>query len=311
MTIPTLAHSSKRIQEVVERLRRVPDTARMFSESAAEARRLHRVDQSLQARLLDLGMPHRGPAADPHFDSLDLANVGLGLGLRCPRWLAMRWWSKSLTQVVPGQRLDYRMELSASCPSPGHAGACRFEVHPRLRAAMRAGTCRETGPGRYAFEVRLDSGRHLFGGSFTELIDQIRPVQFHLLPYPLNTDLGFLRDSGLADCRLAANYLHRLGGSLGLPVRSTAGYFVAPPYATVHVWLEFQVDGDWLPADPFLLNALNRWGIVDPGQWPPHRSPQGLLWSVHDEFIELLRHNGQDVLLYPAMVVTDQHASPL
>ena len=300
----TLPHSPERIRDVVERLRRVPDTARMFSESAAEARRLHRVDQNLQTQLLDLGIPHRGTAREPRFDSLDLANVGLGLGLRCPRWLAMRWWSKSLTQVVPDQRLEYRIELSASCPAPGHDGACRFEIHPRLRAAMQPGTCQETKPGSFAFEVQLDSGREHFGGPFTELIDQIRPLQFHLLPYPLNTDLGFLRHSGLADCRLATNHIHRLGRSLGLPVRPTAGYFVAPPYATVHVWLEFQVDGHWRSADPFLLNALNRWGIVNPEQWPPHRSPQGLLWPVHHEFIELLTHNGQDVLLYPAMVVT-------
>src|SRR5882757_9128555 len=88
--------------EVVERIRRVPDSARQFTQSRADARRLHRIDETLLVQLLDLGLPCRGRAAGLQLDGLDLANAGLALRLACPRWLAMRWWARSLAQTASG-----------------------------------------------------------------------------------------------------------------------------------------------------------------------------------------------------------------
>ncbi|WP_405059137.1 transglutaminase domain-containing protein [Kribbella sp. NBC_01505] len=310
-TINKSFSSAGQVREVVDRIRRVPDSSRRFSESISTAARIHRVGPDLLTQLLDQGLPHRGSGPARMFDSLDLSNVGLALALRCPRWMAMRWWSKALTQLVPDHEVRNLMNISSSCPSPGHAGDCHFVVHPRLVAATQPASFRELGPGLFGFEVRLASKHWFFGDPFTALIDRLLPLQFHLLAYPLNTDLGFLAETGLANCELAAAYLVSQGRELGLPVRISAGYFVARPYAAVHIWTEFRVGDRWLPADPLLLNALARWNVVDARVWPPNRAPQGLLWPVHDRAIELMTHRDHDGLLAPTVTVVDQQLLPI
>ncbi len=295
-------HPSELVRETVDRIRLVPEHARRYLEGRAEAARIHRIGPKFLGQLLAHGLPHRKTGADILFDHLDLANVGLTFALRSPTRMAMRWWAKSLTKLAPGRETRYGLNLSGSCPTPGHPEDCRFSLHPRLRDLVRPGTIREDAPGSYSFDIRLHSDVHHFGAWFDPLIDHVRPLRFHLLPYPVNTDLGFLAETGLADCRMAALHLHRAGTGLGVPMRVAAGYFVVPPYASVHVWPEVRDEDRWLPADPFLLQSLARWSIIDPAKWPPNRSPQGLLWRISDEYLELIRHG--DTTVYPVTRIT-------
>lgn len=171
--------------------------------------------------------------------------------------------------------------LDAGLPHRGGPGARTFDptdlenaglalrVGPRWRA-MRWWS------GRYRFDVRA-GGRRRFGPAFAPLVAAATALRFHVLPAALSADLGFLRATGLADCRLATRHLTGLGAGAGLGVRPVEGRFVATPYAVWHTWVDFRTDDGWLAADPFLLGAFDRWGIIDGAQWPADRSPHGLL----------------------------------
>lgn len=77
---------------------------------------------------------------------------------------------------------------------------------------------------------------------------------------------------------------------MGLPIRPATGLLLTTPYAVTHHWLEFAVADKWLSADPFLLSNFARWGILDPAEWPPNRSPQPVLWRLGNDQIALATH---------------------
>jgi hypothetical protein len=288
-------------RDAVERIRLIPDWVREFTEPASVAASEHRISKDLLELLLDLGLPSEGTGDDRLFDGFDLANASVSLDLPCPRRLAMRWWSKTLAALRSGPPIGYTLEMSAGCPSKGHVGPCEFTLGRRVTESARV---TELAPGRYSCEVELPCEPHTFGEPFTELIGLVGPLRFHLLPVALAKDVGFVAETKMADCRSATIYLNRSARALGLPVRPALGYFVAPPYATPHCWLEFRVDGHWVTADPFLLHSLADWGIVDPGQWPVERSPQGVMWRGDQREFVAMEHNGVEV--YPTITMTNR-----
>ncbi|HEY0001747.1 MAG TPA: transglutaminase domain-containing protein [Actinoplanes sp.] len=309
-TIGDLPYPPDEVRGIVERIRLVPDAMRTFSQTSTAATRTHRIRPELLAHLLDLGLPHRTDGGELSFDEFDLSNVGVALDLPCARRMAMRWWAKALAGMVPGNRTVYSVDSTASCPSPGHPGPCPFVLEPRVVEAMRAGSLREHAPGRYSFDVELTGRTHHFGAAFAPLVERAKAMRFHLLPinHPMAFDLGLLAETGLADCRLATKALARLADELRLPVRPAIGYLMAPPYPQAHGWIEFKEEGRWWPADPFLLNALAGWGIVDPGLWPPDRSPEGLLWRLSERGFREIAHG--DATVFPKMAIVGRSHTP-
>lgn len=274
--------------QAVAKLLRVPGAHRRFTVARAAVRRGHGIGEELLDQLLDLGLPHDGDT----FDRLDLDNAGLSLGLECPRRTAMRWWSRALMGSGTGTGAA-SVSVTANCPSPGHAGDCEFSLAGEAAGALAAEDL--AGPGRRRYTLTAACGRAdcFFGEPFTALLDLVRPLEFHVLPHALSADLGFLAETGLADCELASAYLAREGTAMGLPVRVATGIFVAPPYPAEHCWIDCRVGGRWLAADPFLLTALARWGVIDGAQWPGNRSLEAVLWRTGHPLGRLVTHTRQ------------------
>jgi hypothetical protein len=277
----------------VRKVRRVPDDHREFSVSAADAARLHRIGPDLLELLLDLGLPHRGDDAGRHFDPLDLGNVGLTLR-RSPRWVAMRWWPRSLRECGVAGKLTHRLTVKVACPTPGETHRCELAAHPRALAAADPASLRRSAEG-FTLRLNTTSIDHVFGPPFDALIERVVPVEYHLIPEALADDLGFVTATGLADCRLAARLLVHAGAELNLRVRPAQGLLLATPFPGWHTWVEFHTGGRWLAADPFLLSNLHRWGLLDAGQWPAGRSPHGILGRWHRELPPLVTHCGVPV----------------
>src|SRR6202034_1241357 len=108
------------------------------------------------------------------------------------------------------------------------------------------------------------------------------------------SDMGFLNESKLANCHSATNWLMEVSAKNEIPVREARGLFVSVPYSSPHSWLEVNVEGSWHHADPFFLNALAGWGVVDRREWPPTHSPQFLvLHLASGPVVPMIRHRGQ------------------
>ncbi|MGI5150983.1 transglutaminase domain-containing protein [Plantactinospora sp. CA-294935] len=289
---------------IVDCVRRVPDRYRSFTESVDRTIRTHGIPPALLEYLVECGLPHRGTGADRRFHKDDLENIGLYMRLPCPRRTAMRWWSRALNLVDVQVETTFAIEVVGDCPEPGHDGPCDIRLQPTLEESADEGTFEALRPGHYKLNLTRTPSRYYFGGPYLEMIEEVRALEFHILPDELSTDLGFVRDTGLADCRLATRHLVEIATRRGIPARRACGGFIAIPYPIYHEWVEFEVDGEWLGADPFLLISMERWGTVDAEQWPPNRSLQFVLWAFSRDFGHLITHRG--VPFFPAITVLSQ-----
>ena len=272
----------------VARVLRVPDRYRRFAVHESAVAELYGISVEFLVQLLDLGLPSRAC----RFDRLDLDNIGLALRLPCSRNRAMRWWSRSLADSRSRPLAD-TLSVRARCPVPGHPGACDFALAAELADTLIARKEQADGAVWFKIRVSLAASTWVFGPPFTELFQRVLPLEFHLLPSPLADDLGFLASTGLANCYLATAFLVSEATKLGLPVRSAEGIFVANPYPVEHSWIECRVDAErWMAADPFLLNAFRRWGIIEDPEWTIDQSLQSVLWRIEARTGRLVTHSG-------------------
>src|SRR5699024_10645922 len=195
-------------------LRRVPDTARRFSQDATVARRWHRLDVDLLEALLDAGLPTVGQGDARRFDAYDLSNAALWLGRPSIQRRAVKAWRASLRYnavALRGPGADeaparYSVEVGANCPLPGHPGLCHFIIlgpkgrHERLRDAYDRKSL-----DRWVLSMP-PRGRHL-PGPVRELTAEIADVEFLMLPEAVRWDLAFLDRARVSDCGGTAAWL--------------------------------------------------------------------------------------------------------
>ena len=278
-----------RAAELVGLVRRVPSRLRRFSATEAAARTRHRIDAGLLDRLIGHGLPVVAAGGLRLFDDYDLANISLHLGLTSVRRRALRSWAGAL-RAAPGS--GRAIGYAPSCPAPGHTSPCRFGLLvPGGRRVGRAGG----GDGvtsLHTLTVRPRTAWPELPSAVAELLAEPSGLHFFLLPETLRWDLGFLRDSGLADCGGATRLCVREGRRRGLDVRFSFGLLVAKPYSTPHCWAEFRVDDVWVPVDPLLVSVLCRWGGLPAREWPPTRSPGALFTRLCGRFDRVAVHDG-------------------
>nr|AKC92669.1 putative MitI transglutaminase [Amycolatopsis sp. SANK 60206] len=258
-------------------MRTVGDQYRDFSVVRGDLRHQYGVGDVLAEELLDLGLPHRRSDGELLFDPLDLANVSADLDLECPERVLLRRWSRSLDAGIQNERGTYKIQLNWQCPAPGHDGSCQYSAGP-IAAPLRPGdpSALFTGDSLVARAEPLYQA-HEFGSSLDEVVAAARSLTFHRIPEAFVDDLGYLADTGLADCRLANLYLRSLAEKAGFEARPAAGLLVGVPFPARHVWFEVRVGDWWQPADPFFLHTLACWGIIRGEQWPLNHSPRNVL----------------------------------
>ncbi|MFF9350159.1 transglutaminase domain-containing protein [Streptomyces sp. NPDC014734] len=277
--------------DAVAKVLLVPGRYRRFSVPRTAARREYGVNGELLDKLLDLGMPSHGTGADITFDSLDLENIALDLRLPSSQVAAMRLWARSLTgPKVPRLGLC-EITLSLNCPEPGHRGNCGFSLSSHLAERMDAPRHPESE--QLSFQFFAPAENHDFDADFTPVVSEARSLTFHRIPDELVTDMGFLKETGLADCRSASRRLLDVAEDAGYAARPAAGFFLGAPFPCTHAWFEVRVGERWQAADPFFLDTLHHWGILSPEDWPLTRSPKRIVWRIeseHELSMPLIRH---------------------
>ncbi|REH36375.1 hypothetical protein BCF44_116245 [Kutzneria buriramensis] len=275
----------------------VPEWCRTYSASRDDALNVYGMDDGLIEAFLDLGLPRQGRGRRLAFDPLDLENIGLDLRLPSASRTAMLLWARSFKDPDRLAKATCGIQLSWSCPDPGHEGDCVFSVSPRIRDQVAAAAGLEAATWRASIEVELSNSDRVIGHPFPLLVQEAENLRFHRIIPELAEDPGFLHETGLADCRSANTHLAGLAIQHGLAARQASGYFVGSPFLVAHVWLEVDVNGHWVAADPFFLKTLGEWGVVDPDGWPPSRSPRNVLWRLRNDHIRerLIVHDAQEV----------------
>ncbi|WP_329333165.1 hypothetical protein OG866_09075 [Streptomyces sp. NBC_00663] len=276
-------------------LDRVPARYRRFSEHSDKALRFHRIPESVLERLLDGGMPHAKSAGAIMFDVNDLKTVVLRLGIASPQHTALKAMADALKRAARQKETRCTVNILGRCVGPTHDGPCAYGLSGRVRESPYVQELRELAPQHFEATVRLPAGDPFhfdLSPAGRRLVTEVLSFEFHHIPDALTRDLTFLADAGISDCRLATHFLYTRGKELGLDIRKAAGIFLSRPFSNTHCWIEFKASGEWRPADPFFLTALSRWGILDPAEWPVHRSPEGAYWKLSTELESYVTHQG-------------------
>ncbi|MEW2218482.1 hypothetical protein AB0939_04080 [Streptomyces sp. NPDC006990] len=291
------------LQEAVDRVLRVPDRHRTFTKDAAFAQETWAIGPALLEALLDHGLPHRGPAERRRFERTDLHNISTWLNLPSPYFRALARKARALEEAArAGEPHRHELELRADCAEPGHPGECAFVPVPGVAGRSEPGTLRESAAGAFALRARLPSDTRVFDEDRSDLLSLVADWELYVLPEGVIEDEGFARETRLANCLIPTRLLLREAERRGIRARHGAGLLVAPPFSTLHHWVEFALDGTWVPADPVLLTAFSRWGLTDPAHWPYNRSVAGIVWRLltwpPEVFFPVVRDRGRQAPLH-------------
>lgn len=284
--------SAEQLPGIVERVQLVPDRYRVFDQDATTAHRIFRIDDPLQSDLLDLGFPHRSSGGERYFDELDLANASLALRLPSPRYLAMRRWPEIFRSVVDDRPVRYEVEVAAGCGSdaPGHR--CDFRL-PAEVLALGAGQDLSA-DGKFTLSREVGAAGHI-GAAPAELLQlfaEVSGFQYHILPVALYGDLSFLAATSLANCELASRYLAKRAAEDGWEARRSFGLLLSSPYSLHHFWPEIRLDGVWTTFDPFVIQTLERWGVLAPAEISPTRALDSAVFRIAEDWIDLVQDAG-------------------
>jgi hypothetical protein len=270
------------VKSVVERILLVPGKYRNFNISVQMAGELYCVSGDLLDQLLDLGLPHVGSGKDRRFNAADLENVGNALGLHFPGWRALRLLAITFGGMrSPGAEISYQVRASSKCPDPQHDGPCAVAPSPSLLSSgAQVLDCDSSG---VTAQVNLPAFSQPLGTAIEPLVEIAKALTFHLIPNELMADVGFAAETGLADCRLSTAVLFANRGLIDLPVRTARGMIMSVPFMMRHTWPEIYVDARWKSIDPFFLNMLARWLIIDARICPPDTPTENVYWGISAE----------------------------
>ncbi|RIV40309.1 hypothetical protein [Micromonospora radicis] len=295
MSTPERTAASTRLEAVVRQAGLVPDEHRTFETSLEHAAQFHRLPRACLEQLVELGLPHSRRADGPLFDRYDLRNAALALEVRSPQRSTYEAMAAALRATGAAATPRRTVIVRAYCPAREHCTGCSFHLDPAVTSAPQVVATRRPEAARFEMDLELVPAAAPTAPTPAQrrLFDEAARLRFHLLPPGLTADLGFVRETGLADCTLAVRHLVHRGGELGTPVRAATGLCLSRPFANRHHWLELRdAEGRWWPADPFFLHTLVGWGLLG-DDWPAHRSPGGAYWRVDLGLdVPFLRHLG-------------------
>lgn len=285
------------VKEVLERAARVPDRFRRFEVGAETAARVHRIDGALLDEALDLGLAYEGSGADRRFDDFDLKNLGLGLRIPSPAWLQVRLSAQPFNAEAVATT-TYRTRFQ------GRVGGAVLEPSSQLASGVVDGTLRRMGPDVFEADLHVSAGENApdadkgadkgVDEGAADCARELGPVlpeaarlEYYLVPDELRDDVGFVRETRLADCRAGTTYLARVAEDAGAAVRPAGGLLLAGAFPLPHAWLEVRRGDRWLPADPYYLISMAGYGLLDGERWPPHRSVAGTVWKICGPYADL------------------------
>jgi hypothetical protein len=270
----------------------IPDHVRDYDVSEAAATAVLRLPADLLAHVNAAGLARTNHDGRLFFDFDDLMNLSLDLGSPSAWTAGMRFWPRALEASGPYR--ECRVGYVFSCPDSRHTGPCQVEVLTPDRGWVRQDVTEQAAPARLAAvsEFRLHNDWPDLPPDVAELVEEVGQLEYKRLPADLGMQSDFVNRTGMVDCAGAARILINEARRRGLPSRPSVGLVVVPPYSSVHYWMDFLVDGVWTPADPVMVGALIRWGLLSRERWHVGRSIGGILGRLSD-VTPTARHNGE------------------
>ena len=263
--------STAKIKEFVAKLTVIPDTARNFDSSLAEATNTFRIPLQLIDLLTESGFPHRGSGNDRTFDQCDLRSTMLHLGCGSVGLAMRRFWPTALNHHPETDPLTYEITLQSDCWDSRDSNECEVSFY-LPGGYTKASERTPSGTACTRFLADIPAQWPELGERERALIDSVAELEFMWLPDSLRGDDKFMRRTGLGDCLSVAEILNETAGQYGLTARVSQGLIITPPFAAPHYWTDVLMGERWVPIDPLMVKAMIEWGALRTPEWDIYRS---------------------------------------
>ncbi len=279
---------------LLDKLARIPAEARVFDTTASAARRRYGISPDVLGSLSDHGFPVSYEDGQARYEESDLVNLSLQLKRGSIYRTLTRYWPRALAKLDDAERVGYQLGYVAECPGDGQ-GTCCFRLLTPDRGYVDLRRTPQDSGRLYSTEIFLPSVWPELPRTACALVESVGDLELFWLPQALRTDVDFMRHSCLANCRGVSQILLAEGAKRGIPVRLAWGLLMPPPFAMTHQWAEIDVDGQPIPIDPLVINAMLRWNVLDARRWTPGRSLGGVLCRLSPDPVSVVTHNRRHV----------------
>ncbi len=301
-SLPVVAERS--LPDYLRRLCLLPDERREFTVSPHRAFAGYGIRAGLLTELLDAGLPHTVITGEPRMDHHDLVNVSLDLGLRSGWSRVMQSYAQALSFPHPTRCCAVTYQFT--CPDPGHDGPCDVWILTPDQGEQRILLDRPE-PGIILDLVARYRTRNVWPTvppDIRALMKDLSDLELKLLPWDLTATADVISRTGWTDCVGGARTLVAEAQRRGIAARLSTGFALVPPSSALHCWAEFLIDDLWVPLDPLMVNALIRWGFLDPDPWQAEPTTGCVLGRLAGSVTEPATHNGSYLYLpMPTVVV--------
>lgn len=240
--------------EAIAKLQAVPDKLRNFAIRGERGVRQFGFDLQDMPQLIELGLANRMTGGESLFDWRDLASIASAVHRNAVRMKLMRRW----LQLSASAQIEVKKARVSLTARPGPGGP--VEILTPLGVQRRASDTpiHEI----WQWQVQPLPVRCLPEDIY-EFVMQYADVQHYFLPWQMEQDLHLFHRVRIADCRSATFAIYKAATEAGLAARPAWGLLVAAPFSTPHAWVEFLIDGDWVPVDIHLASSFLRWGLAE------------------------------------------------
>lgn len=228
--------TSREFRHALELISRIPSALKSFDATDSSARSLGLTEEALE-EAASLGMAHHvSSEGSIEWDDQDLRTLAIWTEQRTARRSAMKLWLRTLDRLRPQAEFIVEPHASAACPS-----AAIDYVETRGLFSPR--------PALMSARVR-------------DFLAQFTDVEFVHLTAAARADEVLLFEERIADCYSFTRHVAPIAAESGLNARASWGVIASVPFSSPHSWIEFQIDGLWVPADIHMASALRAWSLV-------------------------------------------------
>ena len=260
-------------ETVIAQLNVVSNAHRVFDTSVHDAR-LYGISSELIDELVAIGLRYQGDKEGRQFDSDDLYNVSLYLGLPSIHKMAMRSWAKVFCKADRPRHLKLTYGLQEGVK---HVGIC--DVLTSHGGYVRVQPTDQTAIYHETVEL-APSGVQVPADVRDLLNDLTREFAFYMLHDAIRWDLTFMQAQQIGECGGFSKLLVQEALARGRNARQVFGILASPPFGTGHYWAEFEIDGNWVKFDPLMIQLLINQKLLDPEVFGLDFSPAGALATL-------------------------------
>ncbi len=244
------------IKEIIENLKKTPDSLRNFNTDASSAQSKFGITETLLNQLIAYELPYDIENETKYFDEYDLSNISLYCKLPSIQNLAIRSWINTVrllseTVMPPTQALiEYKIDLSEDITTKKNV-----DILTPNKGKVTV-SVRNT-PIIFSTKHTLVPIKNISNSIIKSIIEIVSSINFFLIPESLRWNIERINSAGLSECGGASRLLCIEAQKRGIEARQQFGLLLAKPFSTGHFWVELYINNEWCAVDPLLIKMLS------------------------------------------------------